>query len=50
MLIAYLTLICSMSAADMPLVLSCLHLSSAIAAKLEQAIVSVVYFLAQFAK
>ena len=35
---------------DVPLVLSCLHDSSAIAGNFEQAIVSVVCFLAQFAK
>ena len=50
MLFANLMLICLMSAADVPLVLSCLHDSSAIAANFEQVIVSNVCLLAQFAK
>ena len=50
MLLANLILICSMSAADVPLMLSCLHDSSAITANFEQVTVSVVCFLAQFTK
>ena len=50
MLFANLTLTCSMPAVDVPLVLSCLHDSSAIAANFELDIVSVACFLAHFAK
>ena len=50
MLFPNLMLICSMSAADVAFVLSCLHDSGTIAASFEQDIVSVVCFLAHFAK
>ena len=50
MLLANLMLICAMSVADVPLLLSCLHDSSAIAANIEQVIFSVVCFLVYFAR
>ena len=50
LLFANLMLICLMSATDVPLVLSCLYVFSAISDNFDQVIVSVVCSLGQFAK